>query len=81
MKRCVVKIDSKSESKKIERWQKIAESAAKQSGRITIPEIGKIITVEKIAQMKDSYDAMIVCYENEKQTTLRSQLLQLKEQN
>ena len=32
MKRCVVKIDSKSESKKIERWQKIAESAAKQSG-------------------------------------------------
>ena len=27
MKRCVVKIDSKSESKKIERWQKIAESA------------------------------------------------------
>ena len=28
MKRCVVKIDSKDESKKIARWQKIAESAA-----------------------------------------------------
>ena len=46
MKRCVVKIDSKSESKKRERWQKIAESAAKQSGRNTVPEIGRIVKVE-----------------------------------
>ena len=78
MKRCVVKIDSKSESKKIERWQKIAESAAKQSGRNTIPKIGEIIKVEEIAQMADLYDSIIVCYENEKETTLKSQLLQLK---
>ena len=80
MKRCVVKLDAKSESKKIERWQKIAESAAKQSGRTTIPEIGKITKVEEIAQMIDKYDLVIVCYENEKEITLKSQLLQLKEQ-
>ena len=47
MKRCVVKIDSKDENKKICRWQKIAESAAKQSGRNEIPEIRHIATVEK----------------------------------
>ena len=43
MKRCVVKIDCKDEDKKINRWQKIAESAAKQSGRNTIPEIRNIV--------------------------------------
>lgn len=31
MERCVVKLDEKTASKKIERWQKIAEVAAKQS--------------------------------------------------
>ena len=39
MVRCVVKLDSKKEGKKIERWQKIAESAAKQSGRDLIPTV------------------------------------------
>ena len=80
MKRCVVKIDAKSENKKIERWQKIAESAAKQSGRNTIPEVHKIMKIEQIVNLKDTYDSIIVCYENEKETTLKSQLLKLKEQ-
>lgn len=80
MKRCVVKIDSKNENKKIERWQKIAESAAKQSGRNTIPEIRRIVKVEEIVQQKDSYDVLIVCYENEKDNYLRNELLKLKEQ-
>ena len=34
MSRCVAKIDPKKEEKKLERFRKIAESAAKQSGRI-----------------------------------------------
>ena len=38
-KHAVMKLDGK-ESKKIERWQKIAESAAKQSGRGFIPTVG-----------------------------------------
>ena len=80
MKRCVVKIDAKSENKKLDRWQKIAESAAKQSGRCTIPEIHRIIKIEELSNQKDEYDSIIVCYENEKETTLKSQLLQLKEQ-
>ena len=37
MKRCVVKLEGKDEIKKNERWQKIAESAAKQCGRGFIP--------------------------------------------
>ena len=33
MKRCVVKLTEKDKIKKLQRWQKIAEVAAKQSGR------------------------------------------------
>ena len=32
-KRCVVKLDDKKAAKKVDRWQQIAESAAKQAGR------------------------------------------------
>ena len=79
MKRCVVKLDSKSADKKIERWQKIAESAAKQSGRNTIPEIKSLIKVEDIIKLNKQYDSIIVCYENETNNTIKKELLQLKE--
>lgn len=78
MKRCVVKLDSKTESKKIERWQKIAESAAKQSGRNTVPEIRRVIKVEDIAKLKELYDLIIVCYENEKDNYIKNELVKLK---
>ena len=79
MKRCVVKIESKDESKKIARWQKIAESAAKQSGRSTIPEIRNIVNIEKIIQLIKEYDCVIVAYENEKNNTIKRELLEIKE--
>ena len=79
MKRCVVKIDSKDEIKKITRWQKIAESAAKQSGRNDIPQIKNIVDIEKIIQLIDQYDKVIVAYENEKENTIKHELLNLKE--
>ena len=78
MKRCVVKLDSKSEAKKIERWQKIAESAAKQSGRNTVPEIRRIIKIQDIAELKNFYDSIIVCYENEKENYIKNELIKLK---
>lgn len=81
MKRCVVKLDSKTESKKIERWQKIAESAAKQSGRSTVPEIHQMIKIEDIIKLKNEYDSIIVCYENEKQNYIKNELLKLKKLN
>ena len=67
-----------SESKKIERWQKISESAAKQSGRTIIPEVRKIVTIQDIAKLTEQYDSVIVAYENEKQNTIKKELLKLK---
>ena len=37
-RRCVVKLDNKKAEKKVSRWQQIAESAAKQSKRMTFKE-------------------------------------------
>ena len=45
MERCIVKINAKDESKKINRWQKIAEVAAKQSRRDIIPKVNNIINL------------------------------------
>ena len=46
-KRCVVKLDVKKAAKKVVRWQQIAESAAKQSKRMLIPEIHEVMTYKQ----------------------------------
>lgn len=79
MQRCVVKLDMKSENKKIERWQKISESAAKQSGRNSIPQIHKIIKIEEISKLKNEYDIIIICYENEKENNIKKEIQKLKQ--
>lgn len=48
MKRCVVKWKEKDKDKKIQRWQKISEVAAKQCGRNKIPTISTIIKSNEI---------------------------------
>lgn len=78
MSRCVVKIDNKSEGKKITRWQKIAEVAAKQSKRDVIPKIENILKIEDICKNIDKYDIILLAYENESNITLKDELLTLK---
>lgn len=78
MKRCIVKIESKDEHKKIDRWQKIAESAAKQSGRNIIPEVKNIHKIQDICNKVEEYDIILVAYENEKQNKLKYELEKLR---
>lgn len=77
MKRCVVKLDGKDKIKKVERWQKIAEVAAKQSGRDIIPRIYEVKNIEKISNEFSEYDIVLLCYENEKNVYLKDVLKQL----
>lgn len=79
MKRCVVKLDGKDRIKKTERWQKIAEVAAKQSGRDIIPEICSVKNVKDISKDFSDYNLVILCYENEKDVYLKDCLKELKE--
>lgn len=78
MKRCVVKINEKDMCKKIDRWQKISEVAAKQCGRDIIPQITQFKKVNEICQMKDDYDKIIIAYENEETNTLKNEIEKLK---
>ena len=50
-RRCVVKLDGKKAAKKVERWQQIAESAAKQSKRMLIPHVHEVITFYRSAEL------------------------------
>lgn len=77
MKRCVVKLDGKDKIKKIDRWQKIAEVAAKQSGRDLIPKICSVKNVKEISEDFSQFDVVLLCYENEKNLFLKTVLKEI----
>ncbi|MGN0674755.1 MAG: RsmE family RNA methyltransferase [Oscillospiraceae bacterium] len=62
--RCVARPDEKSAEKKRERLQKIAEEAAKQSGRGIIPEIAPMVTFKAALEDMKNSDIRLFCYEN-----------------
>ena len=72
--RCVSRPDEKSLKKKLERWQKIAASAAEQSGRGMIPEVRVLGSYQKALEEASQADMPILLYENEHATTLRMAL-------
>ena len=65
-KRCVVKLDGKKAAKKVERWQQIAESAAKQSKRTVIPQIQMPLSWKQALEEAKELDVVLVPYENER---------------
>ena len=72
--RCVSKPDEKSLKKKLERWQKIAFSAAEQSGRGCVPQVLVLPSYKAALERAVQADLSILFYENEHATTLRMAL-------
>lgn len=62
-RRCVAKYDAKSFEKKLLRLRRIAEEAAKQSGRGSIPEVCNIIDINSYYSSLNGFDLNLVCYE------------------
>ena len=71
MERCVVKLNEKDANKKIERWKKIAEIAAKQSKRDYIPIIEDLININMVCEKIKDYDVFLVAYEDEEEINLK----------
>lgn len=69
------------EFKKVDRWQKIALEACKQSKRTIIPEIETPIDFKEFKARIKSMDLMIVPYENEKGTGIKNVINEIKEIN
>ena len=63
MKRSIVKIDDKKKKSKRERWQAIAEAAAKQSKRTAVPEVCDILSYKEFIARAKELDLLLVPYE------------------
>ncbi len=74
LNRCIVKLSGKDAQKKIERWQKISEVAAKQCGRDLIPKIENIENIEEVKNQISDFDLFFVAYEQEKNVYLKQVL-------
>lgn len=76
--RCIVKLDNKDAERKRERWQKIAEGGAKQSGRGVIPIVHTVMDFEPAIEMALESSLVIFCNEREEACTLKSALEEAK---
>ena len=72
--RCVSRPDDKAIQKKLERWQKIAASAAEQSGRGRIPQVIPLGSYAQALTRAAQADKALLFYENERATTLKMAL-------
>ena len=73
MDHSVVVLDRSKAEKKAERWQKIAEAAAKQSKRDAIPAVRDVMTLTNVLQ-KEKWDLLLIAYESENKMSLKETL-------
>lgn len=69
--RSIVKLDKNKEKKKIERWQKVSESAAKQSGRGIVPKIGQVLNFSDALKKALELNMSMIPYELEENRGLK----------
>lgn len=65
-RRTVVKLDKKKEESKLRRWSAVSESAAKQSGRLIVPEVAGVMTFEKALALSKKFDMTVIPFEHAK---------------
>ena len=62
-RRCVVKLDEKKAEAKVNRWQGIADAAAKQSKRGVIPIVHSVIDMREAIEYARNMDVKLIPYE------------------
>lgn len=70
--RSISRPDAKSLAKKLDRWQKIAASAAEQSGRGRIPRVLALGSFEEAVKRASEADFSALFYENERTRSFRA---------
>ena len=63
-KRVVVKIEEKKQASKANRWNAIAESAAKQSKRSIIPKVSEPMSIDNALEIVKDFGVKLIPYEN-----------------
>lgn len=80
MEHSVVRLTEERALKRVERWQKIALAAAKQCKRECVPKIFPMQAFKNLFVTKD-YDLILLAYEGELETSLKSVLREQKYSN
>ncbi len=62
-RRSVVKLDEKKAEKKVQRWQTIAEAAAKQSGRGIVPQVHAVMSFSEALRYAEELQHCLIPYE------------------
>ena len=75
-KRCVVKLDEKKAVSKINRWQGIAEAAAKQSKRGVIPQVHSVMNMKEAVAYAGEMEVRLIPYELAEDMTHTKQLIE-----
>ena len=70
--RCVARPDAKGLEKKVQRWQRIAEEAAKQSGRGIIPTVSAVGSFAEALDIAIKTDLPLFMYETGDRVELKS---------
>ena len=73
MRHAVVQLDAAQAAKKVQRWQKIAETAAQQSQRDLVPRVAPVQTLASLLQTEQSR-LKLLAYESEQQVSLKTVL-------
>ena len=69
----MVQLDAAQAAKKVQRWQKIAETAAKQCKRDLVPKVAPVQTLGEVLQA-DASQLKLLAYESEQQVSLKAVL-------
>ena len=74
--RCVARPDPKGMEKKVQRWQRIAEEAAKQSGRGIIPTVSAVGSFAEALDIANKTDLPLFMYETGDRVELKTAIEQ-----
>lgn len=77
--RVVVKTEGKDLKNKLERWNRIAYEASKQSNRGIVPEVKDIIDFKDALELLKEFDAVFVPYEKERSMGFKKALKDKKD--
>lgn len=72
LSRCIVEYDLAKASKKVERWQRIAYEAAKQSKHEIIPQVHELKTLDEFLSSQTPTKLAVLAYEEEKNQSLKA---------
>lgn len=72
LERSVVKLTDKKAEQRQERWQRIAQEAVKQCGRVTVPDIRPVQSLDDLLLSAEDYDLLLFPWEEEQETSVKA---------